>query len=61
MQSYLTFALAALTANAIRLQEVPEALVQDDVPLTTGSTTEATAFLRCNIANGTATPTVWDG
>ena len=61
MQSYLTFALAALTANAIRLQEVPEDLVQDDVELTSGSTTEATAFLKCNIGNADSSPTLWNG
>lgn len=61
MQSYLTFALAALTANAIRLQDVPEDLVEDTVALTSGSTTEATAFLKCNIGNGPSDPIVWNG
>ena len=61
MQSYLTFALAALTANAIRLQDVPEDLVEDTVALTSGSTTEATAFLKCNIGNGPSEPTIWNG
>ena len=57
MQSYLTFALAALTANAIQLMEEPTS----DGPLSTGTTTDAEAFIKCNIGNGNSTPFAFGG